>query len=132
MSALNVISQAAGYCVDKTPIFVDIDGSVEFGIQWKAGQIPCLTASRASAGGHWVSTRSRRLTTDEMFRFQGLDPREMQGWSDVMTRPQVNHAIGNAMSGNVLRRIVIRAMYSAGLVKEVCDPWHDKAYCFFH
>lgn len=76
---------------------------------------PCLTRGRAGAGGHWVSNRGRLLTIDEMLMLQGMR-------ADVrrtgISNRQVGLMIGNAMSVNVLERLLLRLLPSVGLLPE--------------
>jgi len=67
------------------------------------GKIPCLTRTRAGAGGFYITTVGGLLTTKEMLRLQGLPER----FEDIaqgcgITHRQLRMMIGNAMSVNVL------------------------------
>ena len=130
-TALRNISKAQKECpvFDKKPVFVDIDAGPKFA-HWTVGHLPCLTASRGSTAGYYVSTLGRRLTVDEMMKFQGMSPSRLAGWEAVMKERQMGHAIGNAMSVNVLQRVLVRALLSSGLVPagSVTDPWEDPKY----
>ena len=86
-----------------------------FGPHGMKNMCPCLTRGRAGSGGHWVSTRGRLLTIDEMLMLQGMR-------ADVhrtgITNRQVGYMIGNAMSVNVLERLLLRLLPGVGLVPE--------------
>ena len=58
---------------------------------------PCITRSRYQ--GHWITNRNRRMTKEEMFRLQGMDPTKF-----VVAIPEnaLGQQIGNAMSINVV------------------------------
>ena len=77
------------------------------------GRCPCLTRSRAGAGGHGVSSRSRLLTLEEMLALQGM-PAEVcrVGISDC----QMGFMIGNTMLVNVLERLLVRLLPGVGLL----------------
>lgn len=51
------------------PIVVDMHSSR---MNWANGYSPCLTASRAASGGHWLLWAQRSMTTHEMMRLMGL------------------------------------------------------------
>ena len=82
------------------------------------GRVPCLTRSRAGAGGYWITTTAGLLTTREMLRLQGLPERlinaaELAGISER----QLRQMIGNAMSVNVLVILLGRLLPAMGLAK---------------
>jgi len=76
---------------------------------------PCLTRGRAGSGGHWVSTRRRLLTIDEMLTLQGI-PADVH--RKGISNRQVGYMIGNAMSVNVLERLLLRLLPGVGLLPE--------------
>ena len=122
--------EAEGLNLHTVPIFVDVDSSEKF-TTWKAGVCLPLTASRTRNGGHYLTTEKRKLTVNEMLRLQGIAPRAVVGWADHVSSSNFRFAIGNAMSGNVLQRIIPRALYCAGLLpKLLADQWLDKKYRF--
>jgi len=82
----------------------------------------CLTESRVKSGGFYVTTLSRRMSTDEMTRFQGMRPQPWKKWG--MSRTMFNGALGNAMSVNILERLLPRVLQAAGLIKNT--DWSDK------
>jgi site-specific DNA-cytosine methylase len=73
---------------------------------------PCLTRSRAGAGGHWVSNRSRLLTIEEMLSLQGM---RADVCREGISNRQMGLMIGNAMSVNVLERLLVRLLPVVGL-----------------
>eukprot|EP00969_Alexandrium_andersonii_P005441 235998-Alexandrium_andersonii.AAC.1 len=62
-----------------------------------AGCSPCLTRTRAAQGGHWVTTRGRRLNTREMLKLQAMDPDRFMIPNGVPLGA-FNGMIGNSMS----------------------------------
>ena len=66
--------------------------------------------------------RWRRTSTTELLRLQGMTP---QKWRCVVSKTQFGYQIGNAMSQNVLERLLVKLLPAAGLVKpsEVTDRW---------
>eukprot|EP00442_Polarella_glacialis_P036748 CAMPEP_0115067410 /NCGR_PEP_ID=MMETSP0227-20121206/11373_1 /TAXON_ID=89957 /ORGANISM="Polarella glacialis, Strain CCMP 1383" /LENGTH=380 /DNA_ID=CAMNT_0002453471 /DNA_START=59 /DNA_END=1201 /DNA_ORIENTATION=- len=108
----------------KKPFIIDCDSSLAFrGVM--EDRVMCMTKSRSL--GHWVSSRGRRMNTDEMLRLQGMDRKHfIQAVPDKVLGAQ----IGNAMSQNVLERLLIRLLPAAGLVatdRKFCDRWENYA-----
>merc|ERR1740123_3037219 len=103
----------------KLPYVVDCDSS-GYRMRWMKDASPCITCSRAA--GHWVTSRGRRLTKDEMMRLQGMRPHKFK---KVVSESQLGIQIGNAMSVNVLERLFVRALPVAGLVAHstLRDNW---------
>ena len=103
-----------------TPAVIDHGasrGSVTFGAS------PTLTASRAMAGGFWLLHKGRTMTLDEMMRLQGMRPSRFKLTSGM--RPSaMAKAVGNAMSGNVLHRVIARIAWALGM-DAVRDQWSD-------
>ncbi len=111
-----------------TPVCVDIGASRRFE-QFQVGMSPCLTHSRGQVGGFYISTHNRKCTVDEMFRLQGINPQNIP-WQDLgIARSTIGGAIGNAMSVNVLERLLPRVAYAAGLLHSLpLDKWEDPQY----
>merc|ERR1719331_836869 len=107
----------------KVPYVVDCDSSGDR-MKWMKETSPCITCSRAA--GHWVTSRGRRLTKDEMMRLQGMRP---ERFKKAVSDRQLGIQIGNAMSVNILERLFVRALPAAGLVAHntLIDHWeHGK------
>jgi len=111
--------RAAGVNPQKTTYIMDVDSSSERSKAVK-GRSPCITCSRRS--GHWVSTRNRRQTLEEMLRMQAMNPTILKM---AVSRAQLGKQIGNAMSVNVLERLLVKALPAAGLVssRQLEDRW---------
>ena len=85
---------------------------------------PCLTRSRA--GGHYVPRLRRFLSVVEHGRLQGLPRSITQHMLQACEGNErlVRAAMGDAMSLNVLMRVLSKALFSAGMVDNVpVDPW---------
>ena len=63
------------------------------------------------------------MSTEEMCRFQGFHADEVPWEEAGLARTLVNGALGNAMSINVLERLLPRALESAGVLEE--GDWKD-------
>lgn len=117
--ALTKIAKAGGNPLLNSWV-VDCDASTER-LQWKRGVSPCMTCSRKR--GHWVTNRGRRINKPEMFRLHGMNP---ANFKVVVSEPQLGMQLGNAMSVNVLERLLVRLLPAAGLVDvELPDRWQD-------
>ena len=94
---------------DEEPYIVDCDASTSCS-RHTFNFSPCITASRYQ--GHWITHRGRRMTKEEMFRLQGMDPTQF-----VVDIPAnaLGRQIGNAMSVNVVERLISRALEAANL-----------------
>lgn len=81
---------------------------------------PCITCSRRS--GHWVTNRGRRLNLAEMLRLQGMRP---DTFIQAVSNAQLGKQIGNAMSVNVLERLLVQLLPAAGLcpASKLTDRW---------
>uniref|UniRef100_A0A7S1MC65 DNA (cytosine-5-)-methyltransferase n=1 Tax=Alexandrium catenella TaxID=2925 RepID=A0A7S1MC65_ALECA len=103
----------------KTPYVVDCDSPPRRS-KYLKGVSPCMTCSRA--GGHWVTSRMRRMNKAEMLRLQGMDP---ASFKVAVSEAQLGKQIGNAMSVNVLERLFVRVLPAAGLVRHgaLRDRW---------
>lgn len=111
--------RAKGHNPDRETWIIDIFGNWTHGM---LGKSPCLTRTRAAAGGHWITTRSRLMSVPEMLRLQGMSPAlNCVG----ITERQMGCMIGNAMSVNVLERLLVRLLPAVGLVSGTClrDRW---------
>ena len=97
-------------------------------VQCLKDKSPCLTRSRAS--GHYVPRLRRFLSLVEHGSLQGLPRRATLHMAEAAKGDErvVRAALGDAMSLNVLMRVLGKALYSAGLVAEApSDPWRQLA-----
>ena len=86
--------------------------------------MPTITRSRGYTGGYLLLRKGwRRFTTlDELAKLQGtrLDRLDLTGVSN----PQLGGMIGNAMSRNVLDRLIPRILYASGSIRTLPrDKW---------
>ena len=105
-------------------IVVDIDAAK---VHWMCGVSPCLTRTRAAAG-FYLPARGRRMTLAERFRLQGIPLRVLQYRQGISDR-QLGMMVGNALSLNVLERLLVRILRACGLRKPVKDRWAGRARC---
>lgn len=105
----------------EVPYIVDCDSSPPR-MKYIKEASPCITCSRGA--GHWVTNRMRRLTKTEMMRLQGMNP---ETFIVAVSEFQLGRQIGNAMSVNVLERLLARALPASGLVPHgaVTDRWEN-------
>lgn len=98
------------------------DGVVDVGssAKWSSvmrGCSPCLTASRAKTGGHYLLTFQRRMTEKEVCRLQGIPDGRFDYLAAGVTQRQFLQAVGNAMTSAVVARIFARALPVANLAQ---------------
>ena len=79
-----------------------------------------MARSMAGAGGHWVSSRSRLITVEDVL--QGMPPDVRR---EGISNHQMGLMIGNTMSVNVLERLLARLLPGVGLVPpgSLHDRW---------
>ena len=65
---------------------------------------------------------------NEMFMLQGMDPKKFK---IAVPEAEMGKQIGNAMSVNVIQRILTEALPAAGLVdKKPTDTWKSDSHIF--
>ena len=115
--------RAAGKDPATTLCLIDIRASPKWA-NGMASCCPCLTATRCAEGGHYISTYQRLMTVDEMCRLQCIPPGRYKFDKAGIRQKDFLHAVGNAMSANVLARVLDRALHAAGLTHMLKDL-HD-------
>jgi DNA (cytosine-5)-methyltransferase 1 len=109
---------------DTTDIIVDCDFSPPLKGSFMENYSPCITRSRFK--GHWITSKGRRFTLTEMLRLQGINPATFK---KAVSDKALGQQIGNAMSVNVIERILIRVLRAANLTtaKHDCkiDRWES-------
>ena len=104
----------AGIDPRRVPMCVDIDCSKKFQ-SYGVNMAKTLTKTRGAAGGPWVSTRGRRVTTTELMKLQGLCPQDIPYKELGLAVSKVGQMIGNAVAVHVMGRVLSEAMSAAGL-----------------
>jgi site-specific DNA-cytosine methylase len=83
-------------------------------IHFKLGESPCITRSRGGSGGHWVTSKQRFMTIDEILRLQGVqDPSRVP--RSLVTDRQLGQIAGNAITVDLFQRVLRNALEAAGL-----------------
>ena len=82
---------------------------------------PCLTKTRCSQGGHWVTTHGRKLRTSEMLALQNMTPDRVKK-PDNVSEPIFQGMIGNSMSVNIIETILAMLSRAAPTVLRVETP----------
>ena len=106
--------------------FIDIGCSLSRAPNPTVDLLPCMTAARAASCDWWLTPRGGKITTRELFQFQGLTASDYEEWREKtkLSDRQLGILMGNAMSLNVTERIVGKALWCAGLVmKRPPDRW---------
>lgn len=123
--------RAAGLDRHKEDAVVDMDA---FTVHWVKGHCPCLTRTRAGAGAFWLTSHGRVFSLAEMLRLQGMPSdlllstiRRRHARDHPLRKPlsqrQVGQLVGNAMSVNVLSRLLARVLPAVGLSGPLATPW---------
>lgn len=97
-------------------------------VQCLKDKCPCLTRSRSS--GHYLPKLRRFISVLEHGSLQGLPHSATRYMVEAANGDErvVRAALGDAMSLNVLMRVLGKALYSAGLVAAIpSDPWQQLA-----
>ena len=104
---------------------IEVDNSQAYPSSIMRGCSPCLTRARAKAGGHWVTTRGRRLNTEEMLKLQNMRPGRLRVPEGVPLA-EFHAMIGNSMSVNVIEALLAmlsRACPSVLQTGPLPDQW---------
>ena len=105
---------ASGGRPEHEPWVVDCDSSLRYS-NYMHNVSPCLTKSRAR--GHWLLHKNRRMNINEMLRLQGFNPAQV---AVAVSECTLGQQIGNAMSVNVIERVLNHALQAAGLTRKSC------------
>ena len=95
--------------------------------QWKLNEATTITASRGKTG-FYVTKLQRRLTVKESLRLQGIRLKKSTVLKAKFTKTQLGAAAGNAMSQNVLERLLCRVLRQSGLYPGAEDPWEVRSH----
>ena len=90
------------------------------------GVVPCITRARGAVGGHCVTKLGRFLTVHEMGALQGLPADAVSEMLEASgnDHASLGKAFGDAMSINVLMRILPKVLFTSGLVATpLPDHW---------
>ena len=121
-AALNVCKRGLEKWFDECDPTQETRCVVVFSTQaWSAsmrGVSPCLTATRCKQGGHFISTRRGLMTLPEMCRLQCIPP----GRFKPLSERHFLEAVGNAMSANVLARLLAQVLSAASLSAHRIEP----------
>ena len=108
---------------DRSRIIVDIGGGASQTAHYTVNEFPTITATRAVSFAFWVADLGRRVTLEELMLLQGFDPAMFEGRAAAkVTDARLAHMIGNAMSCNVLERLLPCVLDSIGITPDVVKP----------
>jgi site-specific DNA-cytosine methylase len=96
------------------PWCVDVDSSEDF-CHWHRDCSPCITKSRG-CHGFYVTSIGGMMSMEEIMKLQGYDPRVLNWKQSGIPRTTWGQAIGDSMSLNVLRPILLQGCVAAGLI----------------
>lgn len=118
------------------PVIVDAAAGKNY-FNMMVGIFSCLTKARGGERGFYLLDRSRFLSVFEQGMLQGWHPK----WIKMLlktcnSKPHLGKAFGDAMSLNILQRVLPRMLHCVGLLAELPDDkWArppDMAQCRRH
>lgn len=84
------------------------------------GASPCITRGRGGSGGHWLTSKQRFMSIDEILRLQGVqDPGRIP--RGTCTERQLGMVAGNAITVDLFARVLHNALLAAGLSQQPAD-----------
>ncbi len=114
-------ARSAGHDPARDVVVTDVAASDKFAGSM-VNLMPCITATRGSQRGFHVSTTGDRITTHDMVMCHGLPPRFFDPKRCHVGERQFGKQLGNAISCNVMMRIIPRALLAAGLIRSAPEP----------
>ncbi len=115
--------KAQGLLGNGLTTLVDIHASKRY-VTVRQDVCPCITATRGRQGGFYIMSQKRMTTLEELGRLQGFPTAAVSSMKAAADKGVVGHALGNAMSVNILLRILPRVLHAAGLIGG-CNPPSD-------
>lgn len=100
----------------RDPCFIDVNATPAWSSAM-VGVCPCLTSTRCTQGGHFYTSGQGMLALTEMQRLQGIPDGRFDAHRAKVRPTDLAFATGNAMSVNVLMRILPDALYAANLLE---------------
>jgi site-specific DNA-cytosine methylase len=92
----------------------DISGSIDR-VSYMDSVSPCLTRSRASSGGHWLTWKQRKMHISEVFALQGVPAKRIP--EGILSERQMGAIAGNAVPVPLLKRVMRALFQAAGLLQ---------------
>ena len=106
------VGKAAAMLDPANPVIADVDG---FHGTYMVNRCPCITRARGG-NGFFLMSRGRRLTVSELLRLQGFPTYILRCQAKASCSNRLLGAmVGNAMSCNILERILVRLLPACGL-----------------
>ena len=99
---------------DNEPYLFDIGGKFS---KPTHDMCPCLLRSAQEI---WITNKHRRLNLEERCRLHGISPNHFKV---AVSDQQLKNQLGNAVSVNVLERLLVRLLPAAGLTGRLRDRW---------
>ena len=82
----------------------------------------CGYITRSRYAGHYIIKKDRRMSINEMFRLQGGSP---ANFKVAVSDSELGKLIGNAMSVNVIERVLLQALQATGRISGTEDRWES-------
>ena len=102
--------KAAGKDPLKEPFVIDINGTDP---HYNKGYSPCITRVRGGSGGHWLSWKQRKMTSNVMLALMDIDPREIK--TDAVSPRQLGLMAGNAIPIKMFSSVLLQALMCANM-----------------
>ena len=108
--------------MDLFPCIVDVQAGQHKSVCFECSAT--LTASRGKEHGWYLPWRSQKISSVEMARLQALPDSLVAAWRcHGVCDKDIGFALGNAVSANVLERLLSKVLSIAGLVGKPCDDF---------
>ena len=95
-------------------IIVDIRASKGFA-HYTVNGMPTITSTRAVARAWWVADLGRQISTKEILFLQGFEADAIDYKSAGVSDQRIYHMTGNAMSANILERLLPKVLDAVGI-----------------
>ena len=120
---VSALKEAAknGVSLAKSNIVVDIGCSDSYK-QFMVDKFPTITSTRAASFLRWIADLGRHVKLEQLLLLQGSPPGSIPFEKANVSRQRVAHMAGNAMSCNVLERLLPKVLYSTGIAPENATP----------
>ena len=114
---------APDFDLSKRSIVVDVGCTDQFA-HHMVDCFPTITARRGSELNYWIVDMGRRVTVTDFMLLQGVSPDSYPMDKVGVSDKRMGHMLGNAMSCNILERLLPRALMLIGVTPFVLEATH--------
>ena len=109
-------ARSMGYDPLTDPIVVDYHGCKD---HWSYGYTPCITASRGTRKGYWITMNNQGpITIPNMLRLQGLTPSRIK---QTIPDSAMGKLIGNAFTQSLVEALLTEVLPVCGKVHKYSE-----------